>query len=377
MKCLHIATLHKRNDTRILIKECTSLADAGFDVTLVVGDGKGDENSGNVRIVDVGRPEGRFASRLVPMWHAMRRVRSEMPDVVHFHDGMFLPLAIFLALTGWRVVYDVHEDYRQQVLNIRFSWLFRRTASFGYAVLEWIGSRVFTRVVAATPHIANRFPEQKTILVQNFPMLNELSPARYVSYKERPEQFAYIGGITVYRGVREMVDAVEGLNRDNVILQLAGQFNPQLLVEEVKRRSGWRQVNYLGWVQRDGVANILSTARAGLVILHPRENYLLSYPVKLFEYMVAGLPVIVSDFPLWRQIVEGADCGLLVDPLDTGAIIQAMRWILDHPEQAEQMGQRGRQAIIATYNWEREAEKLIECYRGLQETKRNCVEKCA
>lgn len=377
MKSFHIATLHKRSDTRILLKECASLSRAGFDVTLVVGDGQGDENFGKVRIVDVGCPQGRFASRLVPMWRAMRRVRAESPDIVHFHDGMFLPLAIFLALTGWRVVYDVHEDYRQQILNVRFSWLFRRTASYGYAMLEWIGSRVFTRIVAATPHIASRFPEHKTVLVQNFPILDELSAPRCVSYTKLPEQFAYIGGITVYRGAREMVDAIAGLHRDNVTLHLAGRFDPQNLADEVKARVGWQKVNYFGWVNRDGVAEILSNSRSGLVILHPRENYILSYPVKLFEYMAAGLPVIVSDFPLWRQIVEEAGCGLLVDPLDVEAVTEAMRWILDHPAQAEQMGQRGRQAVISTYNWEREAEKLVACYRDLEKAKRDSAEECA
>lgn len=366
MKALHIATLHKRHDTRILLKECASLSAAGFDVAFIVGDGEGDENAGGVGIIDVGRPEGRFASRLVPMWRAARRVRAIAPDLVHFHDGMFLPLAILLALTGRRVVYDVHEDYRQQILNTRFAWPVRYAASFGYALLEWIGSFAFTRIVAATPHIASRFPERKTLLVQNFPLLDELAAPDHVPYAARPAQFAYVGGITAYRGVREMVDAMAALDREDVALELAGRFDPEALREEAKRRPGWRRVNFQGWLQRDRISEILSNARAGLVILHPRENYLLSYPVKLFEYMAAGLPVIASDFPLWRRIVDGAGCGLLVDPLDPVAIADAMRWILDHPDEAERMGARGRQAVMDTYNWDREAEKLIDCYRALQ-----------
>ncbi len=377
MKSFHIATLHKRSDTRILLKECASLSRAGFDVTLVVGDGQGDENFGKVRIVDVGCPQGRFASRLVPMWRAMRRVRAESPDIVHFHDGLFLPLAIFLALTGWRVVYDVHEDYRQQILNVRFSWLFRRAASYGYAMLEWIGSRVFTRMVAATPHIASRFPEHKTVLVQNFPMLNELSASHPVSHAERPEQFAYVGGITAHRGVRQMVDAMDGLHREGVILELAGSFGSKSLQEEMKEKSGWKYVSFRNWLPRKDVADMFERSRAGLVLFHSGPNHDLAQPNKLFEYMSASLPVIASNFPLWREFVEGADCGLLVDPLDAGAITEAMRWILDHPEQAEQMGQRGRQAVVSTYNWEREAEKLVACYRALEKAKRDSAEECA
>lgn len=366
-KALHIATLHKRHDTRILLKECSSLANAGFNVVLIVGDGEGDEDFAGVRIADVGRPGGRFASRLVPMWRAWRRVRGEDPAVVHFHDGMFLPFAIFLALTGQRVIYDVHEDYPRQVLNLRFAWPVRYGASFGYTLLEWTASLIFTRIVAATPHIASRFPQQKTVLVQNFPLLHELTAVNDIPYASRPAQFAYVGGITTYRGIREMVDAVARLDRDDASLEVAGRFDPVTLSDQVKRQPGWRRVNFLGWLPYDQTVGILLNARAGLVVLHPRDNYLLSYPVKLFEYMAAGLPVIASDFPLWRKIVESAGCGLLVDPLDPSAIADAMSWILDNPEEAEAMGKRGRQAVLDTYNWDREAEKLVECYRSLEQ----------
>jgi len=84
--------------------------------------------------------------------------------------------------------------------------------------------------------------------------------------------------------------------------------------------------------------------------------------VKMFEYMAAGLPVIASDFPLWRRIVDGAGCGLLVDPLDSAAIARAMQWILDHPEEAEAMGRRGGAAVESNYDWAGEAKKLIGLY---------------
>jgi len=81
--------------------------------------------------------------------------------------------------------------------------------------------------------------------------------------------------------------------------------------------------------------------------------------------MSASLPVIASDFPLWRLIVDGAGCGLLVDPLDPAAIAKAMRWILEHPAEAEAMGQRGRKAVEQTYNWGAEAPKLLDLYNKL------------
>jgi glycosyltransferase involved in cell wall biosynthesis len=128
------------------------------------------------------------------------------------------------------------------------------------------------------------------------------------------------------------------------------------------KRAGWQKTDHLGFQDRSGVARVLQTSRAGLVILHPVQNYVDSLPVKLFEYMSAGLPVIASDFPLWREIVEGSGAGLLIDPLDPSAIAGAMQWILENPGEAEAMGQRGRQAVIERYNWAQEAQKLLAAY---------------
>jgi glycosyltransferase involved in cell wall biosynthesis len=81
--------------------------------------------------------------------------------------------------------------------------------------------------------------------------------------------------------------------------------------------------------------------------------------------MSAGIPVIASDFPLWRHIIEEAKCGLLVDPLNPEKIAKAMEWILDHPEEAQKMGENGLKAIETKYNWNNECRKLILFYEKL------------
>lgn len=103
----------------------------------------------------------------------------------------------------------------------------------------------------------------------------------------------------------------------------------------------------------------------GLVTLAPIPNYIESYPTKLFEYMAAGVPVVASDFPLWRSIVDGAGCGLLVDPADPQQIADAIDWLIDHPEEAARMGENGRRAAHDTYNWQGEASKLRALYAKL------------
>ena len=101
------------------------------------------------------------------------------------------------------------------------------------------------------------------------------------------------------------------------------------------------------------------------MVFHPIENHIMSQPNKLFEYMSAGLPVVASDFPLWRSIIQEVGCGLLVDPTNPAAIAEAIRWLLERPAEAESMGLRGREAVRRIYNWENEQQKLVELYARL------------
>jgi hypothetical protein len=229
-----------------------------------------------------------------------------------------------------------------------------------------VAARIFDAIVCANPKAADRFPGGKTIVVQNFPIASELVQPDAAPYTGRPPTFVYVGGIAVIRGAVELVAAIELLGDSTAArLELAGTINPASLEGVLRVLPGWSRVTYHGWASRSDVATLLARARAGLVVLHPTGNYPDAYPVKMFEYMSAGLPVIASDFPLWRRIVEGAGCGLLVDPTSPAEIADAMRWILDNPTEAEAMGRRGSQAVSEKYNWPREAEKLIGLYGRL------------
>jgi glycosyltransferase involved in cell wall biosynthesis len=241
----------------------------------------------------------------------------------------------------------------------------RVLVSRGAAVVERLAAGFFDAVVAATPTISRRFPVDKTITVHNYPIPAELQTLSPVLYEERLPFFAYIGGLTRIRGAREMVEAVSLVANEKVRLCIAGLCQPLEYQQEIKELPGWKRVKYSGWADRRRVAEILGSVRAGLVVLHPTSNYKDAYPIKMFEYMAAGLPVIASDFPLWRRIIDEAGCGLLVDPLDPRAIARAMQWILDNPEEAEVMGRRGKAAVADRYNWDSQAVKLIGLYQRL------------
>lgn len=367
---LHFTTVHPRTDTRIRVKQVASLAGA-FErpVVFYVQDGKGDERgeANGSEVVDTGVPSGgRLARMTKGAWRMYRAVRRARPSVAHFHDPELIPVGLLLKLSGIKVIYDVHEDLPRQILGKHWisPWL-RRPVALLVEGFEWASVRWFDGVVTATPTITARFPAKKTVTVHNFPILSELVLPEPKLFAEVPPHVAYVGNITAARGAIEMVQALERVTDDQVRLQLGGTFTPSSLEDEIKALPGWSRVVPHGWVERSTVANLLGNVRSGLVVLHPTRNHPDALPVKMFEYMAAGLPVIASDFPLWRQIIDRAGCGKLVDPLDPQAIAEAIDWILAHPDEAESMGRCGREAVETTYNWESEAERLIGFYQRL------------
>ena len=369
---MHLTTVHARGDTRIVFRELRSLAETGEWICfLVVADGKGDADQvfdrGSAEIVDLGKlPANRIGRALVGSWRAARCIRTIRPDVVHIHDPELIGTAMLLKFTGRRVVYDVHEDLPKQVLNKHWIPKFCRRTVAGLAeMVESVAGRTFDAIVCATPNIGYRFSQRTMAVVQNFPILSELQAPPAVFLKPTGT-FVYVGGLTELRGTLNMINAIEIVSRTHrCSLEFAGNFGSEQLATLARTLPGWASVGYRGYLTREGIASLLGIATAGLVTLKPTPSYLESYPVKMFEYMSAGLPVIASDFPLWREIVAGAECGLLVDPLDPKAIAAAMRWIIENPADAAAMGKRGRDAVCSQYNWSGEAVKLIDLYKRL------------
>lgn len=364
---IHFTTVHPREDSRIRDKELASLQDAfGDPVAMYVQDGRGDERDrrAGFPIVDTGPRLGRLARMTLGGWRMYNAVRRARPTVAQFHDPELIPWAMLLALHGIKIVYDVHEDYPRQVLhNGRMPKWARVLASPAVAVAEWVAGLMFSGIAVVTDEIAARFPSNKTFLVRNYPLLEEMYVPDGEPMSERPKAFTYVGTLTPNRNLAGMADAVAALTDPDVRLRLAGDFIVEGDRRACEAEPSWSRVIYEGWLSREGVASLLAHSRAGLVLLKPVPHEMVTLPIKLFEYMAAGLPVISSDFPLWRTIVEGARCGLLVDPENVSEITAAMQWMLDNPEEAEAMGQRGRQAVEQVYNWDQEAACLISFYR--------------
>ncbi len=401
MRVLHVALFHDPHDVRIFEKEARELAAAGYDVHLLAP-GAADETRDGVRFHSLGRraTPGGILHRLwlaaSRAWRALRQAFALRPDVVHLHEVPLIPVGLVLKLVGVRIVYDVHEEaFHEKVANARLlgypklGWLFGAAA----ALLEVFAKLCFDGFVAATPHIGRSFPRRRTVVVQNFPRLCEVgnfhlsgepeasaSGFKTASGDLRPplaeNVVVYVGNVFARRGAEEMVRAVGRLPSSlQARLVIAGRFVPAALQSQLQSLDGWRLVETTGWLDRGQLRDVWQRARVALVLFHPLPEHQRAYPNKLFEAMAAGVPLVASDFPLWRRIVQEAKCGLLVDPLSPESIAAAIEFLLANPAEAKRMGQAGRAAVRGTYHWEREAIKLLDLYRGLSRCGKRSIQR--
>lgn len=366
MKIAHLTSVHQRYDTRIFLKECRSLAVAGHSVYLVVADGKGDEAREGVEIKDVGVSSGRLNRMLRTTGRIYDKALAIDAEIYHMHDPELIPVGLKLKGRGKKVIFDAHEDLPKQLMGKPYLNKFSRVVlSKAFGIFESIACRKFDAVVVATPSISEKFIKINplTVTVNNYPLLGELS-TNDVDWATKKNEVSYIGGITSIRGIAQVIAAMSKV-KSNVRLQLGGRFSEQNVEAVAKKEQGWGKVDELGFVSREGVRDALARSVAGIVTFLPAPNHIDSQPNKMFEYMSAGVPVIASNFPLWRDIIEGNNCGLCVDPEDSQKIAEAIDYLVLNPAEAESMGVNGQMAVRLKYNWSIEEKVLVGLYARL------------
>jgi len=363
-RIVHLTTAHTRGDVRIFLKECLSLSSGGYEVHLMVADGLGPEEVSGVTIHDVGSVNGRFQRMLILPWRIYFKARKLHASIYHYHEPELHLIALPLLYGGARVIYDSHEDVPRAILSRPWiSIRLRRLISKAFELFENFITKRISAVVGATDHIASRFCliNAKSVALNNYPLASEISD----ELMERPanRNVCYIGGISLPRGIVEMVTAMEHIDAR---LILAGPFNETEAVEQsIKKLPGWEKVDYRGNVNRKEVQEIMASSQAGLLFFHPEPNHVDAQPNKMFEYMSAGLPVLASNFPLWKLTLEDIHAGWHADPLDTNAIAELIEKIFSDPDLSAEMGKRGRQTVLSRYQWRYEEEKLLSLYSEL------------
>lgn len=286
-------------------------------------------------------------------------------DLYHFHDPELLPWAVLLSWRNKKIIYDVHESVPADILNKQYlNPAFRKFLSLAVGFLEMFASKRMSAIVCATSYISYRFlaKSKNVIVINNYPRVEELS-ATTVLNTPKENAVLYVGDITYARGILQIMDAVALM--PDVRLELAGNFSDKNIEAEIRNHAAWPQTNYHGFIDQKKYSQLLSTCKIGFVLFLPEPNHINAQPNKLFEYMSAGLPVIASHFPLWKEIIETPNTGICVDPLNKIAVMDAMKTVLSDENLASTMSSNGVKAIRNHYNWKNEEQKLLKLYENL------------
>ena len=357
----HVSSVHRWTDNRVHLREAATTARHHRTLLVAVADDTIVEGSG-VDVVLLAR-----RSRPVRvLWTGPRAlliaVRSGA-EVLHLHDPELVWAVPLLRALGRRTVYDAHEDLPDQVAVK--TWIpapLRAAATLASrAVVRLAGTS--DQVVAATTITARRFPPHKTTVVHNFPRLRPAEDSA-VPAPDRPARAVYLGVVSEHRGSRVIAEAAchedhpEGWTID-VVGNVVPETEAAVFDEAVSRGT----VELHGLVSPEAARDLLLGARVGIVVLLPTPAYRRALATKMFEYMAAGMPVIASDFPLWREVLAGHDCATFVDPHRPEELARALRRYAEDPELLRRHGEAARRAAVEAFTWAHEEPHLLEVYR--------------
>ena len=364
----HITVVHKPSDARIHHRQCRTLATAGYEVHLLSG-GVPNAWVDGIHLHPLSEskerpPLRRQVSRQLRALTSALRLRA---DLYHLHDPHLIPLGLLLRMRGARVVYDVHDDSPQHARQKLRGRAIRGAAKAAtWVVLQAAARRWLDAFVCASPALALRFPPQQTVVAGNFPLREEFAPEPPPS-RANPPVILYLGVARSDKGLETIVEAIRLVPVElNAKLRIAGEMRPPRKPEAIRALPWADRIEIVPHRPRACALEELRRATVGLAVLPPllnnREGWRSN---KLFEYMAAGLPVVVSDAPGWREIIERYECGLAVDAEDPRAVATAISELLRDPERARRMGARGREAVMSDLNWDRDAPRLLGLYERL------------
>lgn len=367
IKVCHMTSAHGVEDVRIFHKECVSLAKAGYEVYLVER-GESYEKNG-VHIVGVGEIP---ANRLKRMTYEAKRVyRKALEldcDIYHFHDPELLPYGLKLKKHGKKVIFDSHERYTYQLRDKPYlpKWVTRPIAKayglYEKCVLKKIDAVIFPCLKDGVHPFEGQC--KRVCTVNNVPRLEELYDQYDPAIQKQECSVVYVGGLTYSRGITHLIKAAY---KSRATAYLGGKFSSEDYRKELEQLPEYHVVDYRGVLNRQEVCDLLQHCQIGMAnILNVSQyNQFDNLATKVYEYMALGLPVILTKSNYNEKVMAEYQFGICVNPEDVDEIANAIRYLLDNPEEARRMGENGRRAVEQEFNWGIEEKKLLKLYEKI------------
>ncbi|MBH1942047.1 glycosyltransferase [Mobilitalea sibirica] len=361
IKVCHVTSAHNRYDVRIFEKQCVSLAQNGFNISLLVNDDLQDEIKKGVKIISSKfRPRNRI-DRFINSRNKLYKKAIELDaDIYHLHDPDLLLLGSKLLKLNKKVIFDSHEDVPETIMEKH--WIpsvYRRLIKFIYCKYEKVSLKQYTALVSVTPHIVERLTKinPKTIMITNYPIVNE----NEVINKNTENYICFTGGISEQWNHEIVLDAITHI--DNIRYIIAGS-GSETYINKLKSHPAWNKVDYLGLLPFSEVKKIFTRSLAGIALNWSLQagNIGTLGNTKLFEYMEAKLPVICTNYKLWREIINKNNCGIVVNPNNSNEVKEAINYIIKNTKESEDMGNNGRDAVLNEFNWKTQEKILIKMY---------------
>lgn len=362
-------------------KEAEALAAAGYFVTVYALAGEGlpfkEERSGYfverlpVRASCFGSS---FIGHLIKMIEFSFRLawRTRNASIFHCHDFHPLPAALlaqFIGLSKAQIVYDAHEFESQKNGLTPFRSLCVR-------LLEQIASRHLAAFISVSPSIIASYreliPDLEGILILNCPRLwapeKKNILRRELGIGDDVYIVLYQGGFMPGRHIEELLEAFRIEDRADRVLVFLGHAADTALARSIERviksaAATLGNVHYLPSVSPELLSEYTGSADIGISLI---EDVCLSYryclPNKFFEFAMAGLPIVVSDLPEMRRMVEDYDCGVVCSSPEPASIIRSIDTVLSGD--MVRAGLNARQ-MAEENSWERQEHKLLTLYEKI------------
>lgn len=375
MKICFVSSLHPALDKRVHYKEAVTLARAGHEVFHITPNPNVPDVVDGVRIIGFAARRG-VIDRIRQLRRIYKLAAAVRADCYHCNELDSWLIGVFLKLrTRARLVFDVHEIYSHQFAESRFPRPVRPVVVVAIKVLCRVLLLFTDRLVLAKQSASLDFKGSKVpqVLVQNFVDLEAIDIDEQRPGREMDSDLIrvlHLGAINRKRGWPQLLDAFARIPAHNIELSVVGRFGDQSLPafrQKVAELGLQERVSYTSWVPYEEVSGILREAHIGIIAFQPvYTNFIHALPHKLFDYMLAGLPVIVPSYAVEvARIVRDADAGLTIDTTDPAIIAEAIADLAANIDNRKRYGGNGRRAVLDRYNWQTEAARLLEMYQGL------------